>query len=232
MHLEGSCSSRDKIRSCLPSVGNEGGVVLDLVREDRRPVVPTRFPHHAGILLVALHPEQVRRVRHVLHDQRGCLLVLVQLGDRLTSVTPRVQLRRLCDRQAVVVGLDEPRLRLEVDPSSVLLPVDLQLEVGVGDRVAPEGGRVPRLHLVRLRTLSDVGLLLHNQTTSGGGKPELVGGVAHVVAVVDVLDVVDDEASIAGHVEPVAGELVGAVEPLDDRLGRSKGGTGEGNLNL
>ena len=150
----------------------------------------------------------------------------------LARVAAGVQLGGLGDGQAVVVGLDEPGLRLEVDPSSVLLPVDLQLEVGVGDRVAPEGGRVPRLHLVRLRTLSDVGLLLHNQTTPSGGKPKLVGGVAHVVAVVDVLDVVDDEASIAGHVEPVAGELIGAVEPLDDRLGRSKGGTGEGNLKL
>ena len=37
--------------------------------------------------------------------------------------------------------MNEPRLRFKVDPPSILLPVDLQLEVGVSNSIAPEGGR-------------------------------------------------------------------------------------------
>ena len=232
IHLEGGGCSWDKIRGGLPSVRDEGGVVLDLVGEDGSPVVSTRLPHNAGVLLVALNPEQVGRVWHILHNQRRRLLILVQLCDRLAGVAARVQFRCLCDRQAVVVGLDEPRLSFKVNPPSVLLPVDLQLEVGVGNSIAPECCRIPCLHLIRLWSLRDVGLLLHHQATPSCRESKLVGCVTHVVAVVDVLDVVDDEAAIAGDVEPVACELVGAVEPLDDGLGRAKGGTGQGHLRL
>jgi len=50
----------------LPGVGDEGGVVLDLVGEDGGAVVSPGLPHHHRVLAVALHPVQVRRVRHVL----------------------------------------------------------------------------------------------------------------------------------------------------------------------
>ncbi len=53
----------------LPGVGDEGGVVLYLVGEDGSAVVPPWLPHHHRVLAVALHPVQVRRVRHVLHDK-------------------------------------------------------------------------------------------------------------------------------------------------------------------
>ena len=71
----------------------------------------------------------------------------------LASVAAGVELRGLGDGQAVIVCLDEPRLGVKVDPPAVLEPVDLQTEVGVGNGVAAEGSGVPRLHLVRLRTL-------------------------------------------------------------------------------
>ena len=156
----------------LPGVREEGGVVLDLVGEDGGAVVAPGLPHHTCVLAVALDPEQLGRVRHVLHDQGGGLPILVQLSQclkqvclsgssfmdhshdpDLTSVAARVELRGLGDGQAVVVGLDEPRLGVEVDPPAVLEPVDLQVQVGVGHGVATEGGGVPRLHLVRLRAL-------------------------------------------------------------------------------
>ena len=78
---------------------------------------------------------------------------LIDQDSNLTSVAARVELRGLGDGQAVVVGLDEPRLGVEVDPPAVLEPVDLQAQVGVGHGVAAEGGGVPRLNLVRLRPL-------------------------------------------------------------------------------
>ena len=53
-------------RGGLPGVREEGGVVLDLVGEDGGAVVAPRLPHHARVLAVALNPQQVRRVRHVL----------------------------------------------------------------------------------------------------------------------------------------------------------------------
>ena len=53
-------------RGGLPGVREEGGVVLDLVGEDGGAVVAARLPHHARVLAVALNPQQVRRVRHIL----------------------------------------------------------------------------------------------------------------------------------------------------------------------
>ena len=64
---------------CLPGVGEEGGVVLDLVGEDGGAVVAPGLPHHTRVLAVALDPEQLGRVRHVLHDQGSRLPILVQL---------------------------------------------------------------------------------------------------------------------------------------------------------
>ena len=55
----------------------------------------------------------------------------------LAGVAAAVQFRRLGDGQRLVIGLDEPRLRVEVDQLAVLLPVDGEKEVGVGHRVAP-----------------------------------------------------------------------------------------------
>ena len=49
--------------------------------------------------------------------------------------------------------LDKPRLRVELYLPPVLEPVDIEVEVGVRHGVAAEGGRVARLHLVRLRAL-------------------------------------------------------------------------------
>jgi hypothetical protein len=59
---------RDPHVTCgrLPGVGDEGGVVLYLVGEYGCAVVPPWLPHHHRVLAVALHPVQVRRVRHVL----------------------------------------------------------------------------------------------------------------------------------------------------------------------
>ncbi len=50
----------------FPGVGDEGGVVLYLVGEDGSAIVPPWLPHHHRVLAVALHPVQVRRIRHVL----------------------------------------------------------------------------------------------------------------------------------------------------------------------
>ena len=55
----------------------------------------------------------------------------------LAGVAAAVQFRRLGDGQRLVVGLDKPRLRVEVDQLAVLLPVDGEKEVGVGHCVAP-----------------------------------------------------------------------------------------------
>ena len=114
-------------RGSLPGVGDEGGVVLDLVGEDGGAVVTPRLPDHHGVLAVALHPQQVGRVGHVLDDEAGRVSRLVQLREGLTCVAPRVQLRRLCNCQRVVVGLNETRLCLKVNASAVFEPVDDQL---------------------------------------------------------------------------------------------------------
>ena len=73
----------------------------------------------------------------------------------LARVATGVQLGGLGDGQAVVVGLDEAGLRVEVYPPAVLEPVDAEVEVGVRHGVAAEGGRVPGLHLVWLGALSE-----------------------------------------------------------------------------
>ena len=57
----------------------------------------------------------------------------------LAGVGAAVKLGGLGDGQAVVVGLDEPRLGVEVNPPAILQPVDVEVQVGVGNGVAPEG---------------------------------------------------------------------------------------------
>lgn len=126
-HLEGGRRGRDKVGGGLPGVGDEGGVVLDLVGENRGPVVASRLPHHAGILAVALNPKQVWRVRHILHNQCRRLLVFIELCFGLAGVASRVQFCRLCDCETVVICLDEPWLSFKVNPASVFLPVDCEL---------------------------------------------------------------------------------------------------------
>ena len=55
--------------SSFPGIGEEGGVVLDLVGKDGGAVVSSRLPHHAGVLAVALDPEQFGGIGHVLNNQ-------------------------------------------------------------------------------------------------------------------------------------------------------------------
>ena len=57
----------------------------------------------------------------------------------LAGVGAAVKLGGLGDGQAVVVGLDEPGLGVEVNPPAILQPVDVEVQVGVGNGVAPEG---------------------------------------------------------------------------------------------
>ncbi len=67
---QGELIVRDPPLTCgrLPGVGDKGGVVLYLVGEDGSAVVPPWLPHHHRVLAVALHPVQVRRIRHVLQN--------------------------------------------------------------------------------------------------------------------------------------------------------------------
>merc|ERR1719320_1444169 len=150
---------------------------------------PPGLPDNRGVLAVTLHPQQIGRVGHVLYNQAGSLPVLVQLSEGLAGVASGVQLCGLCNGEGVIVGLYEAWLCVKVYSPAIFQPVYLQLQISVCHCIAPECCCVPRLNLVRLGSLSNVGLFFHNQFSLRIVLSKSIGCITKIVSIINILDI-------------------------------------------